>query len=796
MRFILIILVILIFSIGIIPIGNNIYAQWTQTSGPGNAGINILYQSSSILYAGTIGKGIYKSLNNGLSWQAANNGMSNVTVKSIAENSSFLFAGVEYDNLGNSGVYRSSDNGNNWTLVNSGIENSTVSSLYADNSVLLAGTIGTSVYRSTDNGNSWIQSSNGLGNQSIKAIVKNNNLFYLAGDNNLYYSSDGIDWFFTNGGQYFLIFCLGVKNNYMYAGGFQGLIRSSDYGATWSERIDILQIGSGSYVSSFTFSGSTVFASVSSSPFSYSGVMKSTNNGLNWSFVNNGIEIVSVNSITFSGSNLIAGTPDKGIILSSNSGTSWIKSNTGLAYGGGVRVVENLNNDIFAGTSGDGIYKTTDNGGTWVQLINDNNGFLKNETVHDITAINNIIFAGTGSHGIYKSTNGGNNWTQSNTGLPDSVLILCMTTAGTNVLAGTSGGIFLSSNNGLSWNFTTIFDEDIEDMTSSNGFSYAIVYTGFFTSTGIYRSSNNGQSWSLILQQGANYPNTLASRGSNVYLGDLLSGIIKSTNNGAGWTSISIGADIPGFAILPLNNNSLFVGSMTSTQEIYYSSNDGSSWSAVNQGFSQNTSVEALGANQNFIFAGTNDKGVWKRAINEIVNVVRLNLTSLIEGFWNGSSMISDTTNIFLRNSTSPYAKIDSSKAKLNTSGNGLFYFNHAANGSYYIEVTHRNSIETWSMLPQSFNIDSVKNYDFTTAANKAFGNNLILKGGKYCIYSGDVNQEGSVDGSDLSLIDNASLIFLAGYNVEDVNGDQIVDGSDASICDNNAFNFVNKIVP
>jgi hypothetical protein len=87
-------------------------------------------------------------------------------------------------------------------------------------------------------------------------------------------------------------------------------------------------------------------------------------------------------------------------------------------------------------------------------------------------------------------------------------------------------------------------------------------------------------------------------------------------------------------------------------------------------------------------------------------------------------------------------------------------------------------------------------NYNFTTSQSQAFGNNLILKGSKYCIYSGDVNQDGIVDIGDISLIDNNVFSVTTGYNTSDLNGDNIVDISDLEIADNNAFNFVGRIIP
>jgi len=66
----------------------------------------------------------------------------------------------------------------------------------------------------------------------------------------------------------------------------------------------------------------------------------------------------------------------------------------------------------------------------------------------------------------------------------------------------------------------------------------------------------------------------------------------------------------------------------------------------------------------------------------------------------------------------------------------------------------------------------------------------------RFAIYGGDVNQDGSVDATDLAAIDNDALNFVTGYVQTDVTGDDLVDGADAAIADNNAFNFVTKETP
>ncbi|MEO6694021.1 MAG: dockerin type I domain-containing protein, partial [Ignavibacteria bacterium] len=84
--------------------------------------------------------------------------------------------------------------------------------------------------------------------------------------------------------------------------------------------------------------------------------------------------------------------------------------------------------------------------------------------------------------------------------------------------------------------------------------------------------------------------------------------------------------------------------------------------------------------------------------------------------------------------------------------------------------------------------------YNFTPAANTAYGNNQIqvdISPARFAVYSGDVDQDGVVDATDASLVDNDALNFITGYVMTDVDGNNFVDASDASIVDNNALNFV-----
>ena len=187
----------------------------------------------------------------------------------------------------------------------------------------------------------------------------------------------------------------------------------------------------------------------------------------------------------------------------------------------------------------------------------------------------------------------------------------------------------------------------------------------------------------------------------------------------------------------------------------------------------------------------------WSSTLFQQINL-QLNLKALIQGFYKSATgkMIKDTATVYLRYKTSPFTIADSSKAVLDSLGTGSFVFNRIGNWvPYYIVVKHRNTIETWSYSAKYFDNNSLS-FDFTPAASWAYGSNQILSGTKYCLYSGDVNQDGISDASDVSAVDNDASVSLSGYVKTDLTGDNFVDAADASLVDNNSLYSVSVIRP
>jgi hypothetical protein len=196
---------------------------------------------------------------------------------------------------------------------------------------------------------------------------------------------------------------------------------------------------------------------------------------------------------------------------------------------------------------------------------------------------------------------------------------------------------------------------------------------------------------------------------------------------------------------------------------------------------------------------------------DELISDRTLNLTLLLEGLYNGTAMIpaqddmgnhwgatiADVITVELRDDIDPTIVVASfTNQILSTNGICTLAVPFSLGDLYYIAVKHRNSIQTWSALPISFNQLTI-NYNFTTAATQAFGDNQKQVGtGVYAFFVGDVNQDEVIDLSDLVAMDTDLTNGTVDYVVYDLNGDGVVDLSDLVAIDINLTNGVVSMYP
>ena len=144
---------------------------------------------------------------------------------------------------------------------------------------------------------------------------------------------------------------------------------------------------------------------------------------------------------------------------------------------------------------------------------------------------------------------------------------------------------------------------------------------------------------------------------------------------------------------------------------------------------------------------------------------------------------------------------IDTAFYGVNLNNNGLITISLSAaiTGYHYIEIKHRNSIETWSDSVD-FSTDTVK-YDFYNYISQfALDNGMLQDGTHAWIWGGDVNQNGNLESED------ATIIYVAansddptvnnGYVICDIDGNGNLDSQDYGLSYNNANLGANVINP
>jgi hypothetical protein len=250
--------------------------------------------------------------------------------------------------------------------------------------------------------------------------------------------------------------------------------------------------------------------------------------------------------------------------------------------------------------------------------------------------------------------------------------------------------------------------------------------------------------------------------------------------------------DNDGFGALPLVACGVANNSDCNDNQIQYLDNDGDTFGSTTQvacGVANNLDCDDT------IFSATN-------SCNSIVN-----LKLFIEGYYIGvgtmrpvlsnqgvgsSATDVESITVELREATT-YSVIASTTAILQIDGSVSCVYPTAPNGSFYIAITSRNAVQTWSANPITVGATPAT-YDFSISDAQAYGNNLkeIITGeGIYGLFSGDINQDEVVDGSDstnlVNDIENANYGSLS----TDLNGDGVVDGSDSSFLINNTENAV-----
>ncbi len=459
-----------------------------------------------------------------------------------------------------SGIYLSTNNGSNWIAKNTGLNDSTqVWFLATDKNKIFAGTPG-GIYRTNNNGDNWTAVNNGLTKTKVIAMT--------------------------------------IKEDTLYARIYSGgIFASSDSGSNWSA----VDTDTNFNVYGLAVSGNNIFARTSS------GVFLSKDNCVSWTEKDNGIPFPEITTLAISGDTLFAGNAEDGGYWSTDTGNNWTRF---IAVNSPEMTSYSINgNNILACTADwlnekGGLYLTTNGGNNWSTLYT-------GSTVSNAITVENNIFAGTMNEGVLMSTDNGKSWKGANAGLPYNAQVTVLAESGSNIYAGTTNGIYITSDSGKIWTASGLSQDTISALACNGNNLFAAFggkccnqvggWSGF--SNYVYLSQNSGATWAKTKGVIINVL-SLATSGNNLFA-VAAGGIQLSTNSGDSWTSVNSGLPSnTNIYTLAISGNNIFTGTGNG---VYLSSTNGENWIEVNNGIPANTDIYTLAMYGNKIYAGANN---------------------------------------------------------------------------------------------------------------------------------------------------------------------------------------------
>jgi photosystem II stability/assembly factor-like uncharacterized protein len=280
---------------------------------------------------------------------------------------------------------------------------------------------------------------------------------------------------------------------------------------------------------------------------------------------------------------------------------------------GAVAVDPTNGNEVYAATGelnysldsyyGDGIFKSTDAGSTWTKVATTSIGHYFSAVIVN-PQNSNIVYAG-GASGVYKSTNGGGTWSYTGSNTYANSLVMDPTNPQTlyaatgfynaNIIRKTTdgGATWTTLSNGLPPSYAGRTTLAISASNPSTLYASIAVDTSYGL-LGLYRTIDGGNSWTLQ-NSSVNYlgsqgwydnmvtvnptnPNLIVVGGLDVYSSS--NGGVTLTQKSVWYTSSSGTMTHADIHFLGYNGSILYCGSDGGA---YKSTNDGTTWSDLNQ---------------------------------------------------------------------------------------------------------------------------------------------------------------------------------------------------------------------
>lgn len=539
---------------------------------------NVMYMATGDGDGGaTYSIGVLKSMDGGITWNSTglvwsvSSGYKINKLLMSPSDTSYIYAAT------NGGIYRSTNAGDNWSQVQSG---SFKDIEFNPNDPTIMYACGSGFYKSTDSGFRFTQITSGLPSSSV---INRMAIAVTEANSNYVY----------------LIAAAGSSGDY----GFYGFYRSTDKGSTFTSQATAPNLlgweSSGSDVGGQGWYDLSIVASPTNANEVYTGgvnIWRTTDGGTNWVinshwYGQNGNPYVhaDIHNLQYTPHNQSAlfACCDGGLFKSTDDGISWDDMSNGLAIRQCYRIgLSATNRDLF-------LTGNQDNGtdayqsGTWKRVL----GGDGMECIIDYND-ENYMYAEYYYGSIERSINGGISFSSITNSITETgawVTPFIMDPVDPTTLYAGYNNVWKTSNRGITWTAISNFGSSstlnaLAVAASNTNYIYAATYSK------IYQTANGGSSWTDI---SSGLPVSSASityiavdpaDADHVYVtfSGYASGkkVYETTNGGSSWSNIS--GTLPN---LPVNcivyeagsNNALYIGTDVG---VYYLDNSLSDWAS------------------------------------------------------------------------------------------------------------------------------------------------------------------------------------------------------------------------
>jgi photosystem II stability/assembly factor-like uncharacterized protein len=537
----------------------NAGASWSQvTAGMTLPAVTSLvfspnFASDHRAYAATLGSGVLRSLNAGVSWMESNSGISDLNVSSLALSLTYGQDSTVWITTAAGGVYQSNNRAVSWTATAavsrhlSGLTTTHYEVVAPAGGALLFLAMYEGMWTSNDRGASWnyidllptrlIRYVNLSPNYASDHTVFANTY----GGGNLWSTDSGSTWTFQN---------TGMQSSYTDAAGFSpnyandhmafsamgnGLQRTSDGGATWQLMADLgavtyprgLAVSPNFAVDSTVLIGTNNGDSQLYPPtvtykkqqYPNQGLFISVDRGENWIPTDLGgppISSIAMSPGYATDHTAFTTSPQTGLYKSTDGGLHWTQLTVPSSNPGLVKVVVSpsfpTDQTLFVACITGGVYKSIDGGNSWSLLNGTNKLRVLDFNISPNYAVDESLFAGTVQKGLVRFTHGGDSMFQV-AGFTDNFVTAVGLSpnfgADHTLFAAAYHGLYMSTDNGSSWSYTTEparIEEARNVNTGTNEQPPQIVYQGNWSwmspsntaSTYAYMSTSESQDTAVV----------------------------------------------------------------------------------------------------------------------------------------------------------------------------------------------------------------------------------------------------------------------------------------------------------